>query len=53
MRGILYLIAVILIIGWAISFIGGMVTGGLIHLILVVALILILINLLSGGRTRV
>lgn len=53
MRSILYLIAVILIIGWAISFLGGMVTGGFIHIILVIAVILVLINLLGGGRRRV
>lgn len=50
MRGILYIIAVILVLGWAISFLGGMVTGGAIHLILVIAAILILVNLLGGRR---
>lgn len=52
MRSLLYLIAVILIIGWAISFLGGFVTSGLIHIIAVVAVILILINLLGGGSER-
>lgn len=53
MGRILYIIAVILIIGWAISFLGGLVTGGLIHVILVIAVILIIFNLIGGRKDEV
>jgi len=49
MRSLLYIIAVILVIGWAISFLGGFVGSGLIHIILVIAVIMVVINLLGGG----
>jgi len=51
MGNILYVIAVILIVIWAISFLGGFVTGGLIHILLVIAVIAIIINLVSGRRS--
>ena len=38
MRNILYIIAVILVIGWAIGFIGYS-AGGLIHILLLIAII--------------
>jgi hypothetical protein len=47
MGNLLYIIAVILIIIWAITFLGGFVTGGLIHIILVIAVILIIVKLLN------
>ncbi len=47
MGNLLYTIAVILIIIWAISFFGGFVTGGLIHLLLAVAVIVIIIKLVQ------
>lgn len=53
MGRILYIIAVILIIGWAISFLGGMVDNNLIHLILGIAVILVLINLFSRRRNNI
>lgn len=49
MGNLLYVIAVILVIGWAIGFIGYSV-GGLIHILLVIAVIAILLRLISGGR---
>jgi hypothetical protein len=49
MGNILYIIAVILIIGWAIGFFG-YVAGGLIHLLLVIALVVIVIRLIQGRR---
>lgn len=52
MGRILYTIAVILVIIWAITFIGGFVTGGLIHIILAVAVIMVIINLLGGGSRK-
>lgn len=47
MGNLLYVIAVILIIIWAISFIGGFVTGGLIHILLVIAVIVIIFKLIN------
>ena len=45
----LYLIAVILIIGWALGFFV-FSAGGLIHVLLVVAIIAILLRLIRGDR---
>jgi hypothetical protein len=47
MGNLLYIIAVILIIGWAIGFIGYS-AGGIIHVLLVIAVIAIVIRLLQG-----
>lgn len=47
MGNILYVIAVILIIIWAITFLGGFVTSGFIHILLVIAVILIIIKLVN------
>ncbi len=49
MRSILYIIAVLLIIGWAIGFIG-YGAGYLIHILLVIAIIVILLNIIGGRR---
>lgn len=49
MRDILYLLAVILIIGWALGFFYYSV-GGLIHILLVIAIIAILFRLIRGDR---
>ena len=46
----LWTILVVLLILWLIGF-GTGVVGNLIHLILVVALVLLVINLLTGRRT--
>jgi hypothetical protein len=45
MRSILYIVAVILIIGWAIGFIGYH-AGGIIHILLVIALISIILGVI-------
>jgi hypothetical protein len=47
MGNLLYIIAVILIIGWAIGFIG-FHAGGLIHILLVIALIAVLLRVIRG-----
>lgn len=47
MGNLLYLIAVILIISWAIGFVG-FHSGGLIHILLVIAIIAILLRLIRG-----
>jgi hypothetical protein len=49
MGNLLYIIAVLLVIGWLIGFIGYS-AGGLIHILLVIAVIAILIQVISGRR---
>jgi hypothetical protein len=49
MGNLLYIIAVILIIGWAIGFIG-FGAGGLIHILLVIAVIAILFRIIQGRK---
>ena len=46
----LYTIAVILIILWLLGLVSSYTMGGFIHILLVVALIVILVNFLSGRR---
>jgi len=46
----LYTIAVILIILWALGFLAFHVGGGLIHLLLVIAIIVILLRIIQGRR---
>lgn len=46
MGNLLYVIAVILVIIWAISFFGGFATGGIIHILLVIAIIAILLKVI-------
>jgi len=48
MRSILYLIAVILIVGWIFGFFVGH-AGGLIHILLVLAVISLLLGLIRRG----
>ncbi|QHI34993.1 hypothetical protein IMCC3317_03390 [Kordia antarctica] len=47
MRGLLYIIAVILVIGWALGFFVYS-SGGLIHILLVIAVIAVLLRLIGG-----
>ncbi len=49
MGSLLYVIAVILVIIWAISFFGGFVTGGIIHVLLVIAIIAVLLRVIRGA----
>lgn len=46
----LWTILVILLVLWLIGYFGGVVTSGFIHLLLVIALIVFIINLVSGRR---
>ena len=48
MGNLLYIIAVILVIVWAVSFFGNFFTGGIIHVLLVIAIIAILLRVISG-----
>jgi len=47
----LFTIAIILIILWALGLVSSYTMGGLIHLLLVIALIVIVVNFLSGRRS--
>jgi hypothetical protein len=49
MGNLLYVVAVILIIAWAIGVVG-YGTGGIIHILLVIALIAIIIRVIEGRR---
>jgi hypothetical protein len=47
MGNLLYVLAVILIIAWAIGFIGYSI-GGIIHILLVIALIAVILRVIQG-----
>ncbi len=49
MNSLLYIIAIILIIGWLIG-VFAYSAGGLIHILLVLAIVAILLRLISGRR---
>lgn len=49
MGNLLYIIAVILVIGWLVGFVGYN-AGGLIHVLLVIAVIVILLRIIQGRR---
>lgn len=49
MGNILYVIAVILIIGWLIGFVGYN-AGGIIHILLVIAIIAIILRVIEGRK---
>ena len=46
----LYTIAVILIVLWLLGFITSYTMGGVIHILLVIAVIMILVNVIRGRR---
>jgi predicted ferric reductase len=50
MGNLLYIIAVVLIIIWAVGFLGYN-SGGIIHILLVIAVIAVVFRLVSGQRT--
>jgi len=47
----LYTIAVVLLILWVLGLVTSYTLGGFIHLLLVVAVIMVLVNLISGRRS--
>ena len=49
----LWTIAVILLVLWAIGLVSSYTMGGFIHILLVVAIVMVLVNLISGRRTVV
>jgi Family of unknown function (DUF5670) len=50
MGNLLYIIAVVLVIGWLIGFLG-FHAGGLIHILLAIALIAVLLRVIQGRKT--
>ena len=46
----LYTVAVILLILWVLGMVSSYTMGGLIHVLLVVALVVVLVNFISGRR---
>ena len=46
----LYTIAVVLLILWALGLVTSYTIGGFIHILLVVAVVMILVNLITGRR---
>lgn len=46
----LWTLAVILVVLWALGLITGVAAGGLIHLLIVIALVVIVLQVLSGRR---
>jgi hypothetical protein len=50
-HSMLYTIAVVLIILWLLGLVTSYTVGGFIHILLVVAIIMILVNLINGRRT--
>lgn len=43
-------IIIILVVLWALGFFGGFVASGLVHTLLVIALILLIVRIVSGRR---
>ncbi len=53
MRSLLWLVAVVCVIIWLLGILGvgdGMGLGNLIHVLLVIAIIVVLLNIISGRR---
>jgi hypothetical protein len=48
----LYTIAVILIVLWLLGLVTGYTIGSFIHILLVIAVIMILVNVISGRKRR-
>ena len=48
MNNLLYIIAVILVIGWAVGFIGYN-AGGIIHILLLIAVIAVVLRIIRGS----
>lgn len=49
MGNLLYIIAVILVIGWLVGFIG-YGAGGIVHILLVIAIVVVLLRVIQGRR---
>ncbi len=53
MADILWLVAAVLLVAWLLGIGGVYSVGGLVHVLLVLAIVAIVINLLTGRRTVV
>jgi hypothetical protein len=49
---VIYTIAIILLVLWALGLVTSYTLGGAVHLLLVVALIIVLVNFFNGRRSR-
>ena len=49
----LFTIALVLVLLWLLGFVSGTTMGGLVHLLLVLAVIVVVFQLISGRRSRV
>jgi hypothetical protein len=47
----LYTIAVVLLLLWVLGLVTSYTMGGFIHILIVVAIVMVLVNLISGRRT--
>ena len=47
----LYTIAIVLVILWALGLVSSVTMGGFIHILLVLAVVVILVSLISGRRS--
>ena len=47
----LWTVLVILLVLWLLGFVSGYTVGGFVHILLVLALVIFVINLLTGRRT--
>ena len=52
MVGILWAVAVVLFVLWLLGFLVFHVAGGLIHLLLIIAVVVIIYNVVMGSRGR-
>jgi hypothetical protein len=48
---VLYTIAVILLVLWLLGLVSGTTIGGFVHVLLVIAVIMVLLQLISGRRS--
>jgi len=46
----LYTIAVVLLILWLLGLVSGTAMGGFIHILLVIAIVMVLVNVISGRK---
>jgi len=48
----LYTVAVVLLILWVLGLVSSYTIGGFIHILLVVAIVMVLVNFITGRRAR-
>jgi hypothetical protein len=51
--GLLWAIIVVLVVLWLLGFLAFHIGGGLIHILIVIALVLLVVNLLTGRGARI